>query len=154
MVSKVIPSAILKRVQRCHTQAQYSVVYIVTSPTSISLLSVLTPSATCCTYPRMFCATTQINTDPVCPLGTRCLPSASHHAFHMPHFGPQLSRAKKPSDSFQLHAVTWCEKSTGLLNFPQIMFHLYLMRGPAEPHQFPDADASHSRRPHQCLLRQ
>lgn len=62
-------------------------------PTSIWPLSVLAPSATCCTYLRMFCVTAWINTDPLVLLVRAVhllLPSTAH-------FGPKLSRAKQSS---------------------------------------------------------
>lgn len=60
-------------------------------PTSISPLSVLAPSATCCSYLRMFRVTAQINTDLVVLLVRAVhllLPSTAH-------FSPQLCWAKQ-----------------------------------------------------------
>lgn len=99
------------------------------------------------------------------PFGTGCLtgtplPSmpSSQLAFISSCVRPKISlHDPTNSNSYQLvsfkhgHTMMLQEKSTVILYFPRIMFHLCGRRGPADPHQF--SDTSNSRRPHDCLFR-
>lgn len=137
------------------------------SPIVMSLLSTFTPRLTCRTGPRMFCITVHVNSNLFIRLvqavsGQRRTPlpsmPSSQLVFISSCVRPKISlHDPTNSNSYQLvsfkrgHMMMLKEKSTVILHFPRIMFHLCRRHGPADPHQF--SDTSNSRRPRDCLFR-